>query len=128
MVVGDAAGQVKPTTGGGIYFGLLCAGLCVQAAREALLSDDLSSRKLSQYQKQWHKLLKQELAIDYWAHRFYRRLTNRQIEHVFNVIESHGIHETILSSPDISFDWHGRVIFDAMKHRSLQKSLRKLGR
>ena len=27
IVVGDAAGQVKPTTGGGIYYGLLCADI-----------------------------------------------------------------------------------------------------
>jgi flavin-dependent dehydrogenase len=27
LVVGDAAGQVKPTSGGGIYYGMLCADI-----------------------------------------------------------------------------------------------------
>ena len=72
-------------------------------------------------------MLKQELSIDYWAHRFYCGLDDKQVEHVFNVIERHGIHESILASPDITFDWHGQVIFDALKHRSLQRSLEKLG-
>jgi flavin-dependent dehydrogenase len=127
LVVGDAAGQVKPTTGGGIYFGILCAGLAVRTIHEAFEKGNLSARSLSIYQKRWHKLLKQELSIDYWAHRFYSGLDDKQVEHIFDVIERHGIHESILTSPDVTFDWHGKVILDALKHRSLQRSLEKLG-
>jgi digeranylgeranylglycerophospholipid reductase len=127
LVVGDAAGQVKPTTGGGIYFGLLCANLAVQTIDEALKASDFSIQRLAAYQKRWHRLLKQELSIDYWAHRFYQGLNNKQIEHIFNIIERHAIHESILASPDITFDWHGKVILDALKYRSLQRSLEKLG-
>jgi len=126
VVVGDAAGQVKPTTGGGIYFGLLCACLAVQTLDESLKINDLSKRRLALYQRRWHKVLKNELAIDYWAHRFYQELDDRQIEHIFKIIERHGIHESLLASPDITFDWHSKVILDAVKHRSLQRSLEKL--
>ena len=126
LVVGDAAGQVKSTTGGGIFFGLLCARISAATLHQALVNDDLSARKLSQYQKNWHRLLKQELDIDYWAHRFYSSLNDKQIEHVFNIIERHKIHETILTSPDITFDWHSKAILDVIKHRSLQRSLEKL--
>jgi geranylgeranyl reductase family protein len=127
LVVGDAAGQVKPTTGGGIYFGTLCACMAVTTIHEAFKAGNLSARGLSSYQRRWHKMLKQELSIDYWAHRFYRGLDDKQVEHIFNVIERHGIHESILTSPDITFDWHGKAIFDALKYRSLQRSLEKLG-
>ncbi len=126
IVVGDAAGQVKPTTGGGIYFGLLCAGLAAETICDALKNGNFSARELSVYQKKWHNVLKHELAIDYWAHRFYRKLNNRQIEQIFDIIESHGIHESLLASPDVTFDWHSNVILDAIKHHSLQKSLAKL--
>jgi len=126
LVIGDAAGQVKPTSGGGIYFGILCAGQAVLTLDECLKSGDLSSSKLSQYQKRWHKILKRELSIDYWAHRFYQGLHDKQIEHIFNVIVKHGIHESLLTSPDITFDWHSLVILDAIRHRSLQRSLEKL--
>jgi len=126
LVVGDAAGQVKPTTGGGIYFGLICAGLAVRTLDESLRTGDLSSRRLALYQKRWHKILKRELDIDYWSHRFYQGLTDKQAEHIFQVIQRHGIHESLLSSPDITFDWHGKVILDAIRHRSLQRSLEKL--
>jgi digeranylgeranylglycerophospholipid reductase len=126
LVIGDAAGQVKPTSGGGIYFGILCARQAVLTLDECLKSGDLSSGKLSQYQKRWHKILKRELSIDYWAHRFYQGLHDKQIEHIFNVIVKHGIHESLLTSPDITFDWHSLVILDAIRHRSLQRSLEKL--
>jgi digeranylgeranylglycerophospholipid reductase len=125
LVVGDAAGQAKPTTGGGIYFGLVCAGIAVRTLDESLRAGDLSSRRLALYQKRWHKILKRELAIDYWAHRFYQGLTDKQAEHIFQVIQRHGIHESLLASPDITFDWHGKVILDAIRHRSLQRSLEK---
>lgn len=127
LVVGDAAGQVKPTTGGGIYFGMLCADTAVKTIHESLSSANLSARSLATYQRRWHKLIKQELAIDYWAHRLYSSLDDKQVEHIFGVIERHGIHESLLTSPDITFDWHGKVIFDALKHQSLQRSLEKLG-
>jgi geranylgeranyl reductase family protein len=128
LVIGDAAGQAKPTTGGGIYFGALCSKLAAETLDTCLKEDDLSAKKLASYQRRWHRLLKNELAIDYWAHRFYQKLDDRQVEHIFNIIARHGIHETLLASPDISFDWHSKVILDAIRHRSLQRSLEKLGK
>ncbi len=38
LVVGDAAGQVKPTTGGGIYFGMLCADMAADTLHNAIQS------------------------------------------------------------------------------------------
>ena len=35
MLVGDAAGQVKPTSGGGIYMGAVCAKLAGEVAARA---------------------------------------------------------------------------------------------
>lgn len=125
VVIGDAAGQAKPTTGGGIYFGLLAAREAIDVLDKALKTDDLSARCLSRYQQRWHKILREELTIDYWAHRFYQKLNDRQICHIFDVIERHGIHESFLTSPDISFDWHGKIIIEAIKHRSLQRSLKE---
>ncbi len=126
IVIGDAAGQVKPTTGGGIYFGLLCAGIAVDTICNAIEDGNFSARKLSIYQNKWHKILQSELAIDYWAHQFYIKLNDRQIDHIFDIIDRHGIHESLLASPDITFDWHSKVILDAIKHRSLERSLAKL--
>jgi geranylgeranyl reductase family protein len=47
MLVGDAACQTKPISGGGIYPGLTGAEICGRIAVEALSEDDLSENKLS---------------------------------------------------------------------------------
>ena len=126
IVIGDAAGQVKPTTGGGIYYGLLCAEIAAQTLHQGFAADDLSAKQLSRYHREWHKLLGKELKTGYWARRFYQKLDNRQIEHIFHIIESNDIHESVLASPDISFDWHSNIILNAIKHKSLQRALKLL--
>jgi flavin-dependent dehydrogenase len=45
LSVGDAAGQVKPTTGGGLYLGALGAMAAADVLREVLARDDLSTAR-----------------------------------------------------------------------------------
>jgi len=54
IVVGDAAGQVKPTTGGGIYFSLLSAEIAARHLKQALEADDLSPGRLMGYEREWN--------------------------------------------------------------------------
>jgi digeranylgeranylglycerophospholipid reductase len=116
LVVGEAAGQVKPTTGGGIYFGLLCAELATKTLHQALLADDLSSKRLSRYQREWRSEIAADLRLDYLARRLYTRLNNEQIEQVFDLMISSRIPEELLQWKEFSFDWHGRLI-----HRLLRQ-------
>jgi digeranylgeranylglycerophospholipid reductase len=51
LAVGDAASQVKPTTGGGVIFGMTCAKVAAKVAYEALSKNDFSSEFLSAYQR-----------------------------------------------------------------------------
>ena len=55
MVVGDAAHQVNPTSGGGIISGMIGGMLAGEVAAEAISKNDLSL--LTEYQKRWHKRL-----------------------------------------------------------------------
>ena len=43
LAIGDCASQVKPTTGGGVIFGLTCAKIAAETANEALQKGDVSS-------------------------------------------------------------------------------------
>ncbi len=121
IVVGDAAGQVKPTTGGGIYYGLLCADIAAEVIHDAIIADDLSAKRLARYERGWKEKLSKELEIGYWARKTYERLNDRQIENVFDIIKENNIHESILQSPDFSFDWHGHSILRALKNEPLAK-------
>lgn len=121
IAVGDAAGQVKPTTGGGIYYGLLCADMAAEVIDGALRSDDFSGKRMSCYERDWEKKLSRELQIGYWARKTYERLNDRQIENVFDIIQANNIHEDILQSPDFSFDWHSDSILRALKNKPLAR-------
>ena len=124
IVVGDAAGQVKPTTGGGIYYGLLCAEIAADHLHRALESDDLSEKSLADYQREWQRKLGRELKICYWARKLYEHLSDRQIDRVFDIIKSKGIDESLLRADDLSFDWHGEVILRLLGKRALSEALK----
>jgi geranylgeranyl reductase family protein len=110
LVVGTAAGQVKPTTAGGIYFGLLSADIAADNLRRALEADDLSARSLAGYEHDWRRKLGREMRLGYRARRFYERLSDRQLDRIFDIIKSSGIDEALLRSDGLTFDWHGRVL------------------
>jgi len=123
VVVGDAAGQVKPTTGGGIYFGLLCADIAANNLHRALESDDLSATSLASYERGWKKKLGQELRIGYWARKFYGRLSDRQIDRIFDIMESTNIDEALLKAGDFSFDWHGKALLKLLGQTAVSKAI-----
>lgn len=119
LAVGEAAGQVKPTTGGGIYFGLLCAELATNTLHQALLADDLSSKRLSRYQRKWRAEIAADLRLNYLARRLYTNLSNKQIEQVFDLLLSSRIPEEVLQWEEFSFDWHGRLIQRLLRQQRL---------
>ncbi|HEX79076.1 MAG TPA: NAD(P)/FAD-dependent oxidoreductase [Dehalococcoidia bacterium] len=110
IVVGDAAGQVKPTTGGGIYFGLLSGEIAAEHLKKALEVDDLSSKRLAGYEREWKQKLGQELKICYWARRIFEGLSDKKINCVCDIITKYGIDEALLQDGELSFDWHGKAI------------------
>lgn len=124
LVVGDAAGQVKPTSGGGIYYGLLCADIAAATIQRALADGDLSSKSLSMYEKGWRDKLGRELRTGYWARQLYERLNNRQIDRLFEIVSAGGIDEAILNARDISFDWHSRTVRQLLKYQIVTGALK----
>jgi len=123
IAVGNAAGQVKPTTGGGIYFGLLSAEIAANTLHRCLAADNLSARRLADYERGWKKKLGRELEIDYYARKFYERLGDQRIDRLFDIIKSNGIDEVLLKARDLSFDWHSRAVLRLMGHRAVAKAL-----
>jgi digeranylgeranylglycerophospholipid reductase len=116
LVVGDAAGQVKPTTGGGIYYGLLCADIAIDTVHRSFASNDFSQKAMSVYQKAWRKRLGRDLKTGYLARRLYAKMNDRQIETVFRIAETKGIGKVLMESKDMRFDWHGGLLLQGLKH------------
>ena len=118
LVIGDAAGQVKPTTGGGIYFGHIGAKIAAGVLDQALKHDNLTASQLSRYQKQWKVKMGKELSRGYRARWAYTKLGDRQIEGIFNALDATGIAEALLNSSDFSFDWHSKLVMAVLKRSS----------
>lgn len=115
LVIGDAAGQVKPTTGGGIYFGHLGSQAAVEALTEAFTSGNLGARQLAHYQKAWKAKMGREISTGYMARRLYQKLSDPQIEKILGIVDSRGIATALLDLPGFSFDWHGKLMLDIIK-------------
>ena len=115
LAVGDAAGQVKPTTGGGIYYGMLCADIAADTLSKALHRDDLSAKNLSRYDREWRRKLGHELMVGYRARKLFERLSDQQIDRLFDLVEKNHIDAALLEASDVSFDWHSRAIMKLLR-------------
>lgn len=124
LVVGDAAGHVKPTTGGGIYFGHLGAQIAVAVLDEALRSNNLTAGHLSRYQKEWQARMGKELSRGYWARQVYARLSDHQIEQLFRVLDSTGLADVLVRADGFSFDWHSNLVLSLLRRSSVYPLLR----
>lgn len=110
MVVGEAAGQIKPTTGGGIYYGALCAEIAAEVLSAALAAGDLSEGALEPYETRWRARLDRELAVGYGAHVLWRRLTAGDVDLLFSLARRLGLAERVGRSARFSFDWHAPLL------------------
>lgn len=113
IIVGEAAGQIKTTTGGGLYFGLLCSELASQTIIEAFKKNDFSEDMLSTYEKQWKFLISKEIKMGMAVRKLCGKLSDRQIEKIFSIINSDGFFDYIAKNAD--FDWHGMFVSDLYK-------------
>ena len=122
LVVGDAAGQVKPTTGGGIYYALLASEIAADCLHEAFSRNDLSAHRLSSYEKGWKALLSSELEVGYSARRLFEILEDCQLDLLIHTVASNGTYKELIESQDLSFDWHSRLILKALDIPILRKA------
>jgi len=127
LVVGTAAGQVKPTTGGGIHYGLLCANIAADHLHRSLAADNLSARNLAGYQREWRQRLGRELRAGYWARKVYERLSDGQIDRLFDMAASAGILDALLGDEDLSFDWHGGVVSRLLSYDVFRRVIGSMG-
>jgi len=103
MIVGDAACQVKGTSGGGIYSGLRCAALCADTALEALAKDDFTAKQMRKYHKAWIRSVGKELRRDLAILESFATLKDRQMEDIFDLFNTPAMIDLIESYGDIDF-------------------------
>lgn len=114
LVVGDAASQVKPTTGGGITFGLLCSEIAGKIAREAIKTNDFSEVFLSRYQHQWRKAIGFDMTVMLWIRKMLNRLPDSKIDRLVALCKKVAVEEVLPKGKDV--DLQGKMLVRSAWH------------
>jgi digeranylgeranylglycerophospholipid reductase len=115
IAVGDAAGLVKPTTGGGIYYSLLSAAIGADVVDRALADNDLSSRRLAEYQRAWQRRLRAELQSQSLFRKLAQQLSDVEIEGLFELARTDGVMPIVRRAAE--FNRHRRLIVALLRHQ-----------
>ncbi len=117
IVVGDAAGQVKPLSGGGLYFGGICAQIAGKVAGQAGLSGMTNEVYLRLYEEEWKREIGAELDFGLSLRRVLFSLHDETLialktifddPEILSLIENHG-----------DFDYLSKLIPLFLEHRTV---------
>jgi digeranylgeranylglycerophospholipid reductase len=106
LLVGDAAAQVKPLSGGGIYTGMRGGQLAAEVAADSLRTDDLSAAGLARYARAWDAELGEEFRRAQYVRRVFTRLTDRELDALVDALKDGSLASTIVAFGDIDFPTH----------------------
>ena len=114
LVVGDAAGLVKPTTGGGIHYSIVSASLACDVAETALRRDRLEASALSAYQSRWRRRLSGEFHAQWALRRLAEHMSDRQIDALFELTLRDGVMPIVQRTAN--FNHHRHLISALLRH------------
>lgn len=103
LVAGDAASQVKPTTGGGVIVGLSCSRIAAQVACEAVKKNDFSEAILARYQSRWRELIGFDLAVMRQTRKLLNRLSDRRIDKIVDLCGKLRVDGVLEDAADLDF-------------------------
>ena len=125
LAVGDVAGQVKPTSGGGIYYALLSADLAASTLAEALEAGDVTAAGLAPYEERWRAVLGSEIRQGMRLRRLIEQLPESAIEQLHRLLGVPVLRRVLVSAAP-SLDWHSskltRVLERLDRHRDAARA------
>ena len=126
VAVGDAAGLVKATTGGGIYYSLLSANMASDVLASALRVDRLQASSLQPYETAWKARLGPELKAQLRLRRLSQRLSDGDIDAFFELARTDGVMPIVRRTA--KFNEHRALILSLLRHPPARRVLlRRLG-
>ncbi len=125
LAVGDCASQVKPTTGGGVIFGLKCASEAAEVASQALNVEDVSSNTLREYQKRCNDLLNFDIKVMLRLRKFLNSLSDERLDEMLRICRKLGVDKALTDVTEI--DFQGKMLVTAMRKPSMFAALGYFG-
>ncbi|MBN1570161.1 MAG: NAD(P)/FAD-dependent oxidoreductase [Acidobacteria bacterium] len=121
LIAGDAAGFVKPTTGGGVFYGMISADIAAKVLAEALRRDRLAETELSIYQHLWKERLMEEIEAQLTLRLLMQRLTDDEVESIFDLWLTDGLMPLIRKT--VAFNHHRKLIAAMIRYPAMRKIL-----
>jgi digeranylgeranylglycerophospholipid reductase len=101
LIIGDAAGMAKPTSGGGIYTGVRAARHAAAVAVECCLSGSFGERDLARYEELWKEDFGRELTLGMALYRARRELSPTEVDAILAAFNDPEILQEIVELGDM---------------------------
>jgi len=121
VAVGDAAGLVKPTTGGGIYYSLVSARIAAEVLAGGLRSNRLGADVLRRYETAWKARLGPELKAQLRLRLLSQRLSDDDIDAFFELARTDGVMPIVRRTA--RFNEHRDLILSLLRHPPARRVL-----
>lgn len=122
ILLGDAASQVKPTTGGGLLIGFECAKIAAEYATKAVEMGDISY--LKEYENQISKRFRNELRVQIEVQKIFESMNNQDLDEMFTKLKQGNAEELISKYGDM--DTQSTLIKEMIKNGLLFSIVPKL--
>jgi digeranylgeranylglycerophospholipid reductase len=121
LAIGDCASQVKPTTGGGVIFGLTAAQEAASVAAAALKNGDVSAKTLQVYQQRCNELFNFDFRVMLRLRRFLDSLSDERLDEMLRVCGKLGVDHALKDVDEI--DFQGKMLLSAVGKPAMTAAL-----
>jgi digeranylgeranylglycerophospholipid reductase len=121
LAVGDAAGLVKPTTGGGIYYSVVSGELAAEVLASRLATNDLSAAAMREYETRWRERFQSEFTAQLALRFVAQRMRDTDIDALFTLALTDGILPLVRQKA--RFNRHRDFILALLRHQPARRAL-----
>ena len=121
LAVGDAAGLVKPTTGGGIYYSVVSGEIAGDVLHTQLAADELSATALREYERRWRGRFQSEFNAQLALRFVAQRMRDTDIDALFHLANTDGILPIVRKTA--RFNKHRDFILALLRHQPARRAL-----
>lgn len=114
LTVGDAASQVKPTTGGGVILGMTCARIAAQVAYGAFQGNDFSAEFLSTYQTQCKEILGFDMNVMLRIRKMLNMMSDQKLDNAISFLSKMRVDKALQNIGDL--DFQGQALIRALRY------------
>jgi len=101
LLVGDAAAQIKPITGGGVYYSMKCGKMAGAIAAQACLIEDM--KVLNNYERRWRNEIGKEIAFGLKIHRLRCVMSDKDVDTIIHMLSQSEILQRIKREGDMDY-------------------------